>query len=116
MNMSKTLTISQLARLAAVNVETIRFYERQGLIQEPPRGSSGFRHYPYEAVEVIRFIRTAKSLGYSLPEIQKLLFLHSVYDEKNLENATALSAALNSINEKIMALTLMRDNLLRRKD
>jgi len=110
--MAQTLTISQLARLASVNVETIRFYERQGLISKPPRGSSGFRHFPYEAVDAIRFIRVAKSLGFSLPEIQKLIKLRASQDVQTKEDVRELEATLNSINEKIGALTVLRDDLV----
>ena len=110
--MAQTLTISQLARLASVNVETIRFYERQGLISKPPRGSSGFRHFPYEAVDAIRFIRMAKSLGFSLPEIQKLIKLRASQDVQTKEDVRELEATLNSINEKIGALTVLRDDLV----
>ncbi len=109
--MSKPLTISQLARLAAVNVETIRFYERQGLIAEPPRGSSGFRYYPHQAVEAIRFIRVAKSVGYSLPEILNLVRLKDSPEVDRAEDARALKVAVDSINNKITALTLMQETL-----
>ena len=69
------LTIGQLARRAGVGVETIRFYERQGLLQEPPRKASGYRQYPEETVARVRFIRHAKQLGFSLREIGELLAL-----------------------------------------
>jgi len=58
-----------------VNVETIRYYERRGLIPKPPRSSSGYRLYPQEAVTRIRFIKRAKELGFSLKEISELLSL-----------------------------------------
>ena len=111
--MAETLTISQLARLAAVNVETIRFYERQGLISKPPRGSSGFRHFPYETVDSIRFIRVAKNLGFSLPEIQKLIKLLALQDVQTKEEVRELDATLHSINGKISALTILQDDLRR---
>ncbi len=110
--MTQTLTISQLARLASVNVETIRFYERQGLISKPPRGSSGFRHFPYEAVDAIRFIRVAKSLGFSLPEIKKLIKFRTPQDMQTTEDLRELEAALHSINQKISSLTVLRDALV----
>jgi len=69
------LTIGRLARRAQVNVETIRYYERRGLIPKPPRSSSGYRLYPQEAVTRIRFIKRAKELGFSLKEISELLSL-----------------------------------------
>ena len=71
----QTLTIGQLARSAGVGVETIRFYEREGLLAEPDRRPSGYRQYPAEAVKRVRFIRHAKELGFSLREIQELLEL-----------------------------------------
>lgn len=71
----KDLTIGQLARTARVNVETIRFYERRGLIPEPPRRESGYRQYAEDAVSRIQFIKRAKELGFSLKEISELLSL-----------------------------------------
>lgn len=72
----EVLTIGQLAKQAGVGVETIRFYEREGLIAEPERRpSSRYRQYPPEAVRRVRFIRHAKELGFTLREIQELLEL-----------------------------------------
>ena len=68
-----TLTIGQLAQRSGVGVETVRFYEREGLIPEPPRRPSGYRDYPHEIVTRIVFIRRAKALGFSLKEINELL-------------------------------------------
>ncbi len=67
------LTIGQAAKLSGVGVETIRFYERQGLITQPPKPDHGFRSYPPETVRKIRFIRRAKEIGFSLREIRELL-------------------------------------------
>lgn len=69
------LTIGQVARQSNVGVETIRFYERQGLIPPPPRRSSGYRSYTQDVILRIRFIRRAKELGFTLPEISELLSL-----------------------------------------
>lgn len=72
----RTLTIGQLARAAGVGVETLRFYERQGLVPEPERSpSSGYRRYSPQTVRRVRFIRHAKELGFTLKEIQELLEL-----------------------------------------
>jgi len=73
--MPATLKTGELARAAGVHVETIRFYERKGLLPEPPRRSSGYREYPPEAVRRIRFIQRAKELGFTLREIKGLLEL-----------------------------------------
>jgi MerR family mercuric resistance operon transcriptional regulator len=79
--MMKPLTIGQVAKSAQVNIETVRYYERRGLIPEPPRRKSefgyalypGYRQYPLEIVRRIRFIRQAKGLGFTLKEIKQLL-------------------------------------------
>ena len=74
----RDVTIGEAARRAGVGVETIRFYERRGLIEQPAkREGSGFRVYPAEAVKRIRFIRQAQQLGFSLREIEELLALRA---------------------------------------
>lgn len=69
------MTIGQVAKAAGVGVETIRFYEREGLIPEPARRESGYREYPLETIQRLRFIRLAKKLGFTLREIHELLEL-----------------------------------------
>ena len=71
----KTLTIGRVAEQASVGVETVRFYEREGLLEEPPRRQSGYREYGEDAVTRLRFIRRAKQLGFTLKEIKELLAL-----------------------------------------
>jgi len=71
------MRIGQVAKHAGVNVETIRFYERKGLITQPPRPNGGYREYPKKAVGKIRFIKRAKDLGFSLTEIEQLLSLQA---------------------------------------
>ena len=73
--MSKPLTIGALARDSGVNLETIRFYERSGLLPEPRRSPSGYRHYQEMDVRRLRFIRRGRELGFSLEEIRSLLDL-----------------------------------------
>jgi Hg(II)-responsive transcriptional regulator len=70
-----SLSIGELARAAGIGVETVRFYERQGLIPDPPRRASGYRMYPPGAIDRLRFIRRARDLGFSLSEINDLLSL-----------------------------------------
>ncbi len=69
------LTTGQVAKQAHVNVETVRYYERRGLLPEPARRPSGYRNYPPGAVRRIRFIRHAQQLGFSLEEVSELLQL-----------------------------------------
>jgi len=76
----KTLTTGGLARAAGVHVETLRYYERRGLLPEPPRRASGYREYPEAAVGLVRFIRRAQGLGFTLAEIEELLDLRDLSD------------------------------------
>lgn len=71
------MTIGALARLAEVGVETVRFYEREGLLAQPHRPDRGYRVYPPEALERVRFIRRAKAMGFTLHEIRELLALQA---------------------------------------
>ncbi|MCL7419696.1 MAG: heavy metal-responsive transcriptional regulator [Methylobacter sp.] len=70
-----TMTIGQIARNSGTSIETIRFYEREGLIEKPPRTESGYRNYQPDVISRLSFIRQAKSLGFSLMEIKELLAL-----------------------------------------
>ena len=70
-----TLNIGQLAKKSQVNIDTVRYYERRGIIPEPPRRDSGYRQYPENAVARIRFVKRAQELGFTLKEIQELLSL-----------------------------------------
>lgn len=69
------LTIGRLAKKAGINVETIRYYERRGLIKQPARPGAGYRQYDDEILQRLLFIRRAKSLGFSLGEVANLLAL-----------------------------------------
>jgi MerR family mercuric resistance operon transcriptional regulator len=71
----ESLTIGKLAKKAGVNIETIRYYERRGLIPKPRRMESGYREYPEDMATRIQFIKHAQVLGFSLKEIQELLSL-----------------------------------------
>jgi len=69
------LTIGRLAKQVGLGIETVRFYERQGLIKPPPRTDSNYRIYPVEEVGRLKFIKRAKDLGFTLKEIKELLFM-----------------------------------------
>lgn len=75
MNDKDALTIGRLANRAGVNVETVRYYQRRGLIAQPPRPEQGGRIYPRETLERLLFIRRAQELGFTLDEIANLLAL-----------------------------------------
>jgi MerR family transcriptional regulator, mercuric resistance operon regulatory protein len=109
--MSENLTIGVLAKHSDVNVETIRYYQRRGLLQEPSKPSGGFRQYPQESVKRVRFIKRAQMLGFTLDEIQGLLTL----DERKACSETREVAAhkLELIAQKITDLSKMKKSLAR---
>lgn len=105
-------SIGQVARRAGVGVETVRFYEREGLLKEPARRASGYRQYSEEAVKHIRFIKRAQQLGFSLKEIAELLTLR-VDGQTSCEQAKESAAAkLAEVEQKIIELQRMRLALL----
>lgn len=105
------LKIGEVARLAGVGVETIRFYERQGLIAEPARRASGYREYREAAVARIRFIKRAKSLGFSLPEVQELLSLEGGDADSCPDVARRIEAKIAEVKAKVEALGAIRGAL-----
>src|SRR5512145_1271216 len=70
-------TIGDVAKQAGVGVQTVRFYEREGLIEEPPRASSGYRSYQDDVITRLRFIKRAQELGFTLREIRELIALQT---------------------------------------
>lgn len=111
----ETLTIGKVARLAGVGVETIRFYERKGLIDEPPRRASGYRVYPEETVPRIRFIKRAKELGFTLREIRELLELRvDASSTATCDEVRKLAKEkITDVRGKIRMLQRMEDALTR---
>jgi MerR family copper efflux transcriptional regulator len=108
-----SLTIGQLAKAGRVGVETIRFYEREGLIAEPPRLRSGYRQYPASAVRRVRFIRRAKQVGFTLSEIQELLSLR-VSGERTCAHVRDLTRVkVADIERRILELERMAAGLKR---
>lgn len=105
------MTIGQVARDAGVGVETIRFYERRGLMDEPPRRSSGYRQYPPEAVRQLRFIRRAKELGFSLREIADLLDLRADGEAQCEEVRHQLEAKAADVRRRIADLHHIQEAL-----
>jgi len=108
---SENLTIGTLAKRAGVSVETIRYYQRRDLLQEPAKPPGGFRLYTPDTVKRVRFIKRAQALGFTLDEITGLLAL----DERKacLETRGIAAHKLELIEEKIADLTKMRKALSR---
>ncbi|MDH3603771.1 MAG: heavy metal-responsive transcriptional regulator [Candidatus Tectomicrobia bacterium] len=106
------LTIGKVAKAAGVRIDTVRFYEQKGLIAEPPRGTSGYRHYPEDTVSRIRFIRRAKELGFSLQEIRELLALRVDPEMSSGAVKARAEAKITDIEVKVRALQRMKETLL----
>lgn len=105
------LTIGKLASAASVGVETIRFYEREGLLPKPPRKRSGYRQYPPDAVARVMFIRRAKGLGFTLKEITELLELR-VDPDKSCGDVRAMAKAkIVDVEQKIADLARIKGAL-----
>ncbi len=107
----KALSIGQVARQAGFGVETVRFYERQGLLEKPPRKESGYRQYPPEAVSRLHFIKKAKEVGFSLKEIKELLLLRLDSAATCQDVRGRAEAKILDIKQKIQALTRMKQAL-----
>ncbi|MFT4554134.1 MAG: MerR family mercuric resistance operon transcriptional regulator [Chlamydiales bacterium] len=73
MTKKKTFTAGILAKQAKVNIQTLRYYERRGLLPEPNRSSTGYRQYGENDVKCLKFIKNAQKLGFSLEEIKEML-------------------------------------------
>lgn len=104
------LTISRLAQLGGVNLETVRYYERRGLLSKPPRTETGYRQFPPEAVQRLRFIKRAKELGFSLEEVRDLLAFR--VEAGNCTDVRARAQAkIADIEEKMKTLAAMKNTL-----
>ena len=104
-----TMTIGRLAKQAGVNIDTIRYYERNGLIPPPSRRASGYREYSSADVSRLRFILRAKDLGFTLAEIGELMSLSADHDVSGVKQRT--ENHLQQIEDKIKDLQRMQRGL-----
>lgn len=102
------MTIARAASAAGVGVETIRFYERRGLIAQPRKPASGFREYDADTVARIRFIRQAQELGFSLREIEELLSLRADPNADCAEVRVQAATKRDEVEKKIADLKRIR--------
>src|SRR5690606_9265015 len=107
-----TLTIGQVARQAGIGVETIRFYEREGLLEPPRRRPSGYREYPPEAIARLRFIKQAQRLGFTLREIKELLALRLDPTATRSDVRKQAQAKTADIEQRIQELQRMKQALM----
>ena len=105
------LKIGEVARQSQIGIETIRFYERQGLLAEPDRRPSGYRQYDPTVVTRLGFIRRAKELGFTLAEIRELLALWFNATTRCTHLRQRASLKVGDIEEKIRVLQQMRRSL-----
>lgn len=107
----KPLSIGQAARSAGVGVQTVRFYEREGLLEQPDRRPSGFRQYDGDVVQRLKFIRRAKELGFTLKEIAELLSLRLDPAKTSGDVKRRAEAKLTDIESRIRTLRRMHKAL-----
>lgn len=110
---AKTLTIGYLAKTAEVNIETIRYYQRVGLITEPVKPATGYRQYPIATIERIKFIKRAQKLGFSLAEIAELLELGDGHCDDVRERAEHKRDVINQQISDLIALRGTLDDLIK---
>jgi len=102
------MTIGQLAKSAAVNIQTVRYYERLGLVAPPPRTKGGYRQYDLPTVKRLRFIKKAQELGFSLADIRDLLALRISDPSACRTVEHKAEAKILVINTKIEELTRLQ--------
>lgn len=105
------LTIGELGEKANVNIETLRYYERRGLLPTPPRSAANYRLFPPDAVRVVRFIRRAQELGFSLKEIEELLSLRAAPEAQCTDVKKFAQEKIKDIDAKIATLQAIRNVL-----
>ncbi len=109
----RSIGTSELAKRAGVNVETVRFYERTGLLPEPPRTPSGYRRFSPDAIRVVRFVKRAQELGFSLTEIKDLLSLRARPGATCEDVRRRAEAKIHDVDAKIRSLQAVRRALKR---
>jgi len=103
-----TLRTGQVAKASGVNIQTVRFYEREGLLAPPKRSASGYRQYTDDAVRIVTFVKRAQELGFTLREAKQLLRLRSLGPKRAEAARSAAAAKLHDIDEKLRDLNAMR--------
>jgi len=107
--MQSKLTIGKVAKAASVNIETIRFYQRKGLIAEPAKALGGFRYYSEKCIEEIHFIKRAQAIGFTLEDIKELLAMEACDACQQTHDASLIK--LNMVNARIAELERIRETL-----
>ena len=106
-----TLTLGAVAASAGVNRQTVRYYERRGLLPAPPRTAANYRAYAAGAVQRVRFIKRAQALGFTLREVAELIALHEAPHGRCADVRARAQAKVRAIEAKVRALQAMRRSL-----
>ena len=107
------LTSGDVAKQAKVHIETLRYYERRGLVARPPRSLSNYRLYSQDAVRRVQFVKRAQQLGFSLKEIKELLSLRAAPKAKCTDVRERAEAKIKDIEERIRSFQAMKKALLK---
>ena len=105
------LNRGQLAQAAHVNIETVRYYEKRGLIPMPSRSPANYRRYPRHTIDRVRFVKHAQDLGFSLDEIKELLSLRATRGARAVEVKRRAVRKIDEITDRIHALERIRTAL-----
>lgn len=105
------MKIGELARRTGVGIDTVRYYERQGLLPPAARQASGYRAYDHTDVSRLQFVRRAKALGFTLVEIRELLALSGRREDDMGSLKAAAGAKLADLEVRLAELTRIRDGL-----
>jgi Hg(II)-responsive transcriptional regulator len=105
------MRIGAAAAQAGVNVQTLRYYERRGLLPRPPRRTSGYREFPADAVRIVRFIKRAQDLGFTLDEIEELLRLRTDTRRDRARIRAVAARRVRDIERRIAELQAMNTAL-----
>ena len=100
-----------LARLAGVSTDTLRHYERLGLLAKPPRTAAGYRQYPESAVARVKLIRRAMSVGFSLDELSRIFKMRDRGGSPCKQVRQLASTKLEELNQRLEEMTLLRDQM-----
>jgi DNA-binding transcriptional MerR regulator len=111
--MRNGVQIGRVAEQTGLSVDAIRFYEKQRLLDRPPRTEGGFRIFGREDIERIRFIRSVQQLGFSLPEIRELVVLRRDHGEACSHVRELLLGKLGTVREKVRELRALERQLVR---
>ncbi|MBA3345149.1 MAG: MerR family transcriptional regulator [Gemmatimonadales bacterium] len=106
------MQIGQVAVNAGVNIQTLRYYERRGLLPKARRRDSGYREYEPDTVQLVRFIKRAQELGFTLAEIMELIQLQKIDPRRTTRVRALATAKLEDIEQKIQRLGAMREALI----